>query len=195
MSDSDLSTIIEIERKKLNDIAASSPKTNETLRQFELVRRQLVSHERELCLAQNLPVALPLSNWHLKWTQCHNKVQLASTESSVTLMCETYDSSPLVFIPTSVSFTRCIASRFALIDYDLIEEHSMFHSGLEGLGAYRVENSTWEIDIPRRAGVTHHNHYLFCFSTCIVDAIADDLAVNLGEARRGTAPGNAAPIR
>src|ERR1700728_116352 len=118
MSISDLSTIIEIERKKLNDIAASSPKTSETLRQFELVRQQLVSHERELCLAKSLPVALPLSNWSLKWTQCHNKVQLISTESCVTLMCETYDSSPLVFIPTSISFKRCIASRFTLIDYD-----------------------------------------------------------------------------
>lgn len=195
MTITELEKIVGDERETLEAIAATRPMTDELIRRYEAVRQRLVALERELCLTKQLPVALPLEKWALKWTQYHDKVHLSLTETAATLMCEVYETSPDLFVSATVSFRGPVASKLVAIDYDEIEEHPMFHSGLEGLGAYSVMNSTWMRELNFDGGHTCYFHFLFCFSSCIVEVIAKDLDVGLGKARRGTPPGIVLPVR
>ena len=188
MTVAELEQIVGAEWDSLNRIAATRPMTTELGLQYEILREKLVSHERELCLARQLPVALRLVEWTLRWTRCHDKIRLSSTEEHVQLNCYTYDVRPDMFTDTVISFDDCVASCLMRINYDELEEHSMYHSGLEGLGAYLVENSQWKRDVCSNIKCHNHIHFMFCFDSCLVETIARGLHISLGEARRGTPP-------
>lgn len=188
MSIVELERSIQILRRELNEIATARPMTTDILRRYEMVRTQIVSQERELCLAQQIQTVVPLQGWNLKWTQYHGNARLDSSESGVVLTCEVYVTSPDLFVPATMSFKGCVASKWIAIDYDRIEDFPMFHAGLEGLGAYSVVNSRWVSEVKHDTANTGYVHFLFCFSSCIVEAIANDLSVKLGQAIRGTAP-------
>jgi hypothetical protein len=171
MATDEFDKVIDAEAAELEALAAARPITTETLARYETLRHQLVSHERQLCLARQREVVMPLTSWSARWTQSHTDVRLVARQSCAWLAFESL-SEASKRRAALWEFEAAEASRLTAIDYDNLEQHPLFHSGLEGLGAYTVENSTW---VAQQAGTFQQPkriHYLFCFNSCLVECIA-----------------------
>lgn len=157
--------------QQIETLADQRPIRLDSMPRYSALREQYFSLIRHRLRMQQQPVVTPIPNWPYKWHAGHIDVRLVSrqTESWLACGCVATDSinrAVLLHLPS------ILASRLTAIDYDNLEQHPLYHSGLEGLGAYTVENSAWVAGLggpPPRPGRTH---YLFCFNSCLVECVA-----------------------
>lgn len=88
----------------------------------------------------------------------------------------------------SAEFTRCLALKLGPPNDEVLAGHPLYERGLEGYGAYVVENSRWLRGLVERQRHSSHaefdprtweplRHYFFLFHDETVEAIAEGVEV------------------
>jgi hypothetical protein len=174
---------VELERtiREYDDLASHRPSTLNDFRSADKLHIRIVALERELCRQKSVQFVEPIEGWQFKWTMSFTDVHLHSIEKRAWLFVPYYVLLPTESMVAQITFCSCVASRLVFIDYDELDSHSLFHCGLENLGAYLVQNSEWKREvgqnIERSIDLSTLNHYLFCFNSCLVEAIAERVDV------------------
>jgi hypothetical protein len=173
----ELRRLIAEHRAELEAIATVRPAPIESFAKYEVVRQRLVGYLRELCLALGRETVLPLQNWSVRWTQRDTDVRFLSRQWwTAWLAFESLGQKGQrrAFL---CEFKSVCATRFTSVDYDHLDQHPLSKAGLEGLGAYCVENSKWIARLRKEDDRPELEHFLFCFNSCLVECAAESVEI------------------
>jgi hypothetical protein len=175
MTVEELRSTIDEHRAQLEAIATVRPSPVESFKKYESVRKELVAYERQLSLMLHQETVLPIPNWSIRWNQTDTDVRLVARQWwKAWLAFESLEQTGKrrAFL---CEFKNAYASRFTSIDYDNLEHHYLASAGLEGLGAYVVENSQWLTQIDKSGSKLRH--FLLCFKSCLIECAAEDVEI------------------